>query len=51
MIGTPSIEEIYQITKTKSREVLIKFGKQEPKSLEDLFPSANPEGINYLFYS
>jgi hypothetical protein len=46
VIGTPPIEEIYQISKTKSREIVFKLGKIEPAKLEDLFPDAPPNG-NY----
>jgi hypothetical protein len=51
-MGTPPIEEIYQISKTKSRECIFKLGQIEPKNFKEIFPNASEEGktiYNELF--
>ena len=50
VVGTPTVEEIYHISKAKSREEVFKLGKIAPKKFADLFPKANPDGkIKLLF--
>jgi hypothetical protein len=51
LIGTPPIEDIYQISTTKSREIVFKLGKIEPKNLAEIFPSANLDGILIYLYN
>lgn len=48
VIGTPPIEEIYQISQSGSREIVLKIGIKEPKDFNDLFPNASPLAIDLL---
>ena len=45
LIGTPSVDEIYEISTAKSREMVFNFGNKEPRNLEEVLPEASPEGI------
>ena len=50
-MGNPGVEELYQISTTKSRETVFKMGKVEGKKFEDVFTGATPEGkfhINFV---
>jgi hypothetical protein len=44
LIGTPSLEEIKDISSAKSQEMVFNFGQKEPRNLEEVFPDAEPEG-------
>jgi hypothetical protein len=44
LLGTPTVEEIYKISKSDSRDIVLKFGNVEKKNLSDLFPGIPLEG-------
>jgi mitogen-activated protein kinase 1/3 len=48
LIGTPSMEEIYQISTTKTREIVFNFGNNEPKKFQDVFHDFNPLALDLL---
>jgi hypothetical protein len=47
LIGTPSVDEIYEISTAKSRELVFNFGQKEPRNLEEVLPDASPEGKSF----
>jgi len=51
-MGTPTKNEINLIPKINIQNYVRNLPKKDPKSFEDLFPNANPEGfyLNKLIY-
>lgn len=48
VIGTPPIEEIYQISHSSSTEMVVKIGQKEPIDLNKLFPNSSNDALNLL---
>lgn len=48
LLGTPPIQEIYQISNSKARENVFKMGKIPPKDFETIFPDADNQAIDLL---
>ena len=53
MIGTPSLEEIKDISSMKSQEMVFGLGERKSRIFQEVFPDADPEGKlyhTYLYY-
>ena len=48
LLGTPTEEEIQEIPRPKSRDLIRSFGKRKPVNLEKLYPGENPLAVDLL---
>lgn len=48
VLGTPSMEEYYDITSRRSREYIRALPFRAKKSFESLYPMASPAAIDFL---
>jgi len=46
-IGTPTLEEIKEISSVKSQEMVFSLGIRKSRNLHEVFPDADPEGTLY----